>query len=635
VTRATDTAAHRKLTAKDLAGPDEHPADPNQTATAKQKRAGEKKLDRNLMRGLWEAIRPHKLGLIAAILMVPIVDGAHLAQPYLLKVAVDQNFAQRDSTGLLRTGLMFFGLLAVEFVLGYVQLYLMNVTGQRAMRDLRVRTFAHMQSLDPQFFTKQPVGKLLTRLTSDVEAIQEAIAGGVVSLISDVFKLVGIVTIMLILDPKLTFVAMISVPVLALAAVAMRKVLRAVYREVRTQLAIINSFLNESLNGIALVQGYAREARTAAEYDDLNAEFRDSYQKAIRFDATLFAVVEMAATVTIGAILWSGGLRIFEGALTFGTLIAFMEWMRRFFVPLRDISMKYSMLQSALAAAEKIFWLLGQKATLREGEVQLVGKRPTFNESIALDHVRFAYPGGEDVLPDFSLTIRKGERVALVGATGSGKTTVSRLLNRFVDPVGGAVRLDGRDIRDLDIDCYRSLFAVVPQEVFLFAGTLRDNIRLGKDGQGLAGDAEIERAVNSVAGMGLLKRLPDGLDHKLTERGANLSAGEAQLVAFARALVAKPEILILDEATSSVDPETEAALVAATQEALAGRTALIIAHRLSTVRNADRIVVMNRGRIVEQGRHDELLALDGLYARLCRLQFDSNAEVARDLEQAA
>jgi ATP-binding cassette, subfamily B, multidrug efflux pump len=575
-----------------------------------------KAYDARLMRRLWVYIRPYKLWFWAAMLCLPLTSVCSLAQPYLLKVAIDQYMAQGDHTGVLRTGVLYGVAMLAEFGFLYLQYYLMMLVAQKSLADLRVDLVQHLQELPAQFFDRNPVGRLVTRLTTDVDVINEMFAAGALTILMDVATLLGIVGIMLMIDWHLALVTLALVPPLGLAVNYFRVAARRNYRQIRDRLARLNAYLQEALAGIIVIQLFARERRSQERFDRLNDEFREANHDANVYEAALFSIVEALSSISLAAIVWYGGGEIVAGALAFGTLVAFIEYMQRFFVPVRDFSTKYAVMQSAMASSERIFELLDQPVPIVSPAQPL---RPVaVRGRIEFEHVWFAYRGEEWILRDVSFVVEPGERIAIVGHTGAGKTTVIKLLNRSYDVQRGRVLVDGVDVRDWDLAALRRHIGVVLQDVFLFSGTVMSNLTLGRDD---VSPADAIAAAQTVHADAFIRRLPRGYEEPVRERGNNLSVGQRQLLAFARALAYRPTVLVLDEATSSVDTETELLIQDAVAHLLSGRTALVVAHRLSTIENADRILVMHGGEIRESGTHAALLQQRGLYYRLYQLQY--------------
>jgi ATP-binding cassette subfamily B multidrug efflux pump len=576
--------------------------------------------DARLMARVWGVTRPHARFVGASLVLFPLVALLELLQPYLVKLAIDDHILRRDFLGLGRVAALFLGLLLALYALRMAQAYLTQVTGQRVMYDLRNALFAHLERLDAPFFDRNPVGRLMTRVLNDVEAINELFASGVVSILGDVLILAGVVTIMLGMNWELALVTFSLVPLLVLASAYFRVRARDSYRLVRTRLARLNAFLQESLQGMSVIQLFARERRERALFAGLNADLRRGQFRSTVYDASLYATVEAVGSAAVALLLWYGGGEVARGALTFGGLVAFLEYTHRFFLPIRDLGAKYAVMQAAVVAAERIFGLLDTRPAVgpREAGNGAPGGEPG-TPAVEFRQVWFAYHGEEWVLRDCSFVVTRGEQVALVGPTGEGKTTIARLIIRAYDVGRGQVLVEGRDVRDWDLTALRRHVGLVPQETFLFSGTVEDNLRLGNDGG--VSDADVRRAVSAANAGRLVETLPGGLAEEIRERGANLSQGQRQLLAIARALIYNPRVLALDEATSSVDPESEALIREALVRLLAGRTSVVIAHRLSTIQRADRILVLHKGQVRESGRHAELLTRRGLYARLYELQF--------------
>jgi len=562
------------------------------------------------------------IGLSVGLLFV--VMGAGLVQPYLFKVLIDDHLVRGEGHGLARLVLLYMAAAAVELAARYAQTYLMERTGQNVILDLRRRAFAHLQGLDAAFFDRHPVGRLMTRVTTDIEALADLFSSGVVTLLGDTIKLLAIVVILWWLDPHLALVTFAMAPVLFAISALFRGRIRHAYREARRRIARINARLQETISGMLIVQLFRREPLERREFAAINRDHRDAELRTVVYESSFSAVIELVGTLATALILAYGGWRILAGVLTFGTLAAFLEYTTRFFAPIRDLSGFYAVLQAAMASLERLFELFDTRPTItspaRPAPLRAVEGR------IEFERVSFAYRPGAPVLRDIDLRITPGERVAVVGATGSGKTTLVRLLIRLYDPDSGVVRIDGHDLRDLPLPWIRSQVTTVLQDPFLVTGTIADNIAFGNS---RLERHRIETAAQQVHADTFIRRLPHGYDHPVRERGGNLSAGQKQLVGFARALACEPRVLVLDEATSHVDVATEALVQEALTTLLRGRTALIIAHRLSTIVGADRILVMHHGRIVEEGTHSALVARGGIYARLHALQFGAADGVAR------
>ena len=573
--------------------------------------------DRRLAARLLEAARPHRGLITGSLLLFPVVAVLELAQPWLLKVAIDDHILKSDWLGLTRVGGLYIAVLAVLYALRTLEGYLMQLTGQRVIHDLRAAIFDHLLRLEARFFDRNPVGRLMTRVLHDVEAVSEAFTSGLFAVVADVVTLTGVVAVMLWIDWRLALVTFSLMPILLVVATYFRLNARDAYREVRRRLARLNGFLQESLQGMTVVQLFVRERHERERFRRLNIGYRQALFGSTRWEASLYAVVEALGSIALALLIWYGSGRIVAESLTFGALVAFIQYTNRFFLPIRDLGAKYTVMQWAMASSERIFGLLDRAPAIVSPSAPRPRARRSGAPAVELQSVWFAYDGDDWVLRDCSFSVAPGERVAIVGATGEGKTTCARLLNRSYDVRQGRVLVDGVDVREWDLAELRRHVGIIFQDSVLFAGTIEQNLRLGADGA--VSPADLSRALESSRA-GFVTELPRGLGELLGERGANISHGQRQLLAIARALVYNPAVLVLDEATSSVDPESEALIRQAMTGLLAGRTSITIAHRLSTVHAADRILVLHRGRVHEDGTHTELLRRGGLYARLYELQ---------------
>jgi ATP-binding cassette, subfamily B, multidrug efflux pump len=598
-----------------------------------------KAYDTRLLARLWPFVRPHSGYIVISLSTLVVISLVNLVRPLLLGDVVHQAGAG-DGKLLFRDGLGLALLLVCTQTLTYAQMYTMQIAGARAMADLRSTVFQFFQRLRLRYYDRTPVGRLVTRATNDVDALSELFASGALNAMGDIIALAGIVAMMLVLDWRLSVVSFLALPVVGVIVNYIRTRTRAAYRDVRGRTARLNAFLNEQVNGIAVVQAFVREATAAAEFDGINTSYRDANKRAIYYEALLDAAIEMVSTLCIASILWFAGIRrATDSTVTFALVVTFTQYIRQFFEPISLLSQRYTLLQSAMSGAERIFELLDEKdlapAALPPEACSPAGSP---DEAIALEHVDFEYKPGAPVLHDVCFSARRGERIALVGATGAGKTTVASLLLRLYEPQSGAVRVQGCDVRSYEPQALRRLFSVVPQDVFLFPGTILTNVAVADD---VPDRARAEDALRRIGAYELFARrgaaaaaneTPAGsaLDARVDERGQNFSGGERQLLAFARAIYRDAPLLVLDEATASVDSDTEARLQRALEEAIRGRTALVIAHRLSTIRAADRIVVFHKGRVVEQGTHDALVALQGVYARLYRMQYAHEQAIAAE-----
>jgi ATP-binding cassette subfamily B multidrug efflux pump len=586
--------------------------------------------DAALMRRLLRYLRPYLWMTAAAVAMLLALAVLQLAGPYLTEVAIDRAIPARDLHLIALLGVAMAAALVAEFALEYGQTVLTAYIGQRVMVDLREQIFRKLQRLAVGFYDRNPVGRLITRVTSDVETLNDMFTGGVVALFGDVFTLLVIMLWMLAVDWKLALVSFAVIPFIAAAARVFQRTVRRAYRDIRVRLARINAFLQEHVTGMRVVQLFGREAQAAERFEAVNRKYLDANLASIAAYALFFPAVELLTSVALASILLYGGDRVLGHTLTVGVLAAFLQLARRFFRPLQDLSEKYNILQSAMASSERVFRLLDAAETVQEPARPVVLPRPV-RGVVAFEDVWFRYPSADGagapddawVLRGVSFTARPGETVAIVGHTGAGKTTIINLLLRYYDVVKGRVTVDGVDVRDLPQHDLRALIGLVQQDVFLFTGDIASNIRLGAP----IADAAVEAAARRVGAHRFIERLPARYAHRLGERGQSVSVGERQLLAFARALAVDPAVLVLDEATSSVDAEAEALIQAAIAELMRGRTSIVVAHRLSTVQHADRILVLHHGQIRERGTHRELLAAGGLYERLYQLQLGAGLEV--------
>jgi ATP-binding cassette subfamily B multidrug efflux pump len=598
-----------------------------------------KAYDLRLMRRLWRYVAPYRMQVFGTLALVAPIFLMEIAPAWIIKTGLDQatgaNAAGIDALSAVLEppagihpfawfGLLYFCTVLVGAGLQFGNMVLMATTGQSAMRDLRRDVFDHIQGMHLGFFDRSPVGRLVTRVTNDAENVAEMFTAGIVAFITDLIKMVGFAVALYWVDPELALLAFAIVPVLAVAAIFFRFKVREAFRAVRVRIARINAHIQETITGMKVVQLFAREERNLAFFSEMNADHRDAWQRSIHYDALLFSAVEAAQGITVAVIIWYGT----GGAFEAGVLYVFIDWMRRFFMPLRDLSAKYSVMQSSMASSERILELLDTEPEVRDPETRVEFPEHVAGAargSVEFEHVWFSYASDEDlpddddrwVLRDVSFRVTAGDKVAFVGATGAGKTTIIKLLNRLYDVNRGCIRVDGVDVRDVPQRVLRSRIATVLQDVFLFSGSLAENISLGRD------DLDRETLVGACRAVEVdrfISALPDGYDTSVRERGVNFSAGQRQLFSFARALVHGADILVLDEATSSIDTETEALVQHGIKVLMEGRTAIAIAHRLSTVRDVDCIYVLHAGRLVESGPHQELLACGGVYHRLYSLQ---------------
>ena len=581
-----------------------------------QEEALGKAYDGRLIRRLWGFLRPYRRTFWLSVVCLPLNTGFMLAQPYLRKLAIDHYISAGDARGLGRIGMLYVGAIIGECLSFYANYYLTMLVAQRSLAALRVQVFAHVQRLPMSYFDRNPIGRLVTRMTSDVDVLNEMFAAGAMTIFMDVLTMASIVVIMASLDARLALAALVLMPVLVLGINFFRLAARRTYRQIRERIARLNAYLQEALSGMMIIQLFAREQRCFDEFDALNDDHREANHWSNIYEAALFSMVEALASMSGAIMVWYAAGDILAGMVAFGTLVAFLEYIQRFFIPIREFSTKYAVMQSAMASAERIFQLLDTPpAILSPPSAHAPAE---VRGAIEFDHVWFAYKGEDYVLRDVSFRVEPGEKIAIVGATGSGKTSVIKLLSRFYDVSRGTIRVDGVDVREWDLHALRRRIGVVLQDVFLFSGDVGGNISLGRPE---VTPAEIEAVARRVNAWGFIQALPGGLGERLRERGSNLSTGQRQLLAFARALAYEPSILVLDEATSSVDTETEMLIQDALTTLMRDRTALVIAHRLSTIEHSDRIIVLHHGVIRESGTHLELIAARGIYHRLYELQY--------------
>ncbi len=593
-----------------------------------------KAYDTALLRRFASYVAPYRFAVIVVVLILPLVAACRLVQPWIIKIAIDNHIISGKLAGLEIIALGFLGILIVESLLSFLEVYLLQSVGQRVMSDMRAELYRHVMHLPVTWFDKVPTGSAVTRLTSDIEVLGEMFASGIITIIGDILLLIGIISVMLWMNLKLSLVTFSVLPVLLYVAYTFRRRMRKSFREVRARLGTMNSFLNECISGISIIQIFNRERDEERRFSLLNASYRDANMPVIFWDASLYAMVEALSSIAVALIIWYGGGEILRGALTFGVLVAFIQYIEKFFGPIRDLSAKYSVMQGAMAALERIFALLDTERGGRRTEVigqkkhrEVSSSGSTKNHEPRTPHpliefrdVSFSYQAGDDILSGFNLTVLRGERIAIVGESGGGKTTLTRLLTRLYEIERGTILLEGIDISKLDLKEVRSRVGVVLQDPCLFAGSIEFNICLGNE----QARQRVRQAAAAVGADRFIEKLPRGYDEEVRERGSNFSVGEKQLLSFARAVAFDPEILVLDEATASIDSASEQMIQEGITGMMQGRTSLVIAHRLSTIRNADRIITIQRGIKTEEGSHEELLRSGGIYARLHQLQFNGN-----------
>lgn len=577
-----------------------------------------KNLDWHILKRLFYFSRPYLRFIIGSIAFLPAVALFHLIQPIFIREAIDNCIAKGSTQGLSILAIFFFAALICEFLSRRFQIYFIELSGQKISYYLRKKLFSHIQSRSSRFFDKNPVGKLVTRLTTDVEHVSELFSSGVITLFSDVVILIGIVGIMLWLNWQLALITFCVLPFLFALAIAFRVLSRRVYRVIRSKLSNMSSHIQESLLGINVIQLFVQERKTEDKFITISEEHRKAHFLSNIYDSLFYSFIELLSTLTLALVLWKGAGSILEGMLTFGTLVAFIDYIYKFFVPIRELGNKFSIIQSSFTSCERVFSLLDNQEVIPQPKQPV--SFPNKKGEITFHHVSFEYQPNVPVLKDISFKIDPGEKVALVGATGSGKTTLIKLINRTYDATQGEIEVDGVSIHQFALSELRRHIGVVLQDVALFSSTLERNIKLGFQH---IEDEAMHEAAKAVRADYFIDRLPYGYQHRIMQAGSNLSHGERQLISFARVLVYNPKILILDEATSSVDTETEKWIQEALHKIMKGRTSIIIAHRLSTIRDVDRILVLHKGELKESGTHQELIQKNGYYRQLYDLQFKS------------
>jgi ATP-binding cassette, subfamily B, multidrug efflux pump len=583
-----------------------------------------KAYDARLMRRLLRYLRPYWTYVALAFVGVGVDVAAELTQPYLIKVAIDRYIAARN-LGPLPVLAAVYGLMLLAVFAGeYVQTWTLQTTGQHIMFDLRTEIYDKLQRLDVRYYDRNPVGRLMTRVTSDVDALNELFASGIITVFNDVFMLVGIAAIMLGMNWRLALVTFTVLPLIVLITQWFRRNARDSYRVVRGLVARINAFLQENITGMSTVQLFGREAHNFSKFDEIDRAHRDANIASIFYYAVFYPAVEVVGALAAALIIWSGGASVLSHTLTLGALVAFLQYVQRFFGPISDMSEKFNTLQSAMASSERIFTLLDEPIAIATPASPVARPAPALGH-IVFDHVSFGY-NADEVIKDMSFEVLPGERVGIVGATGSGKTTLINLLLRFYDVGRGRIAIDGVDVRHLDLDDLRGLFSLVLQDVHLFSGTIAENIRLGSRN---ITDERVRSAAEAVRASTFIERLAGGYDAPVAERGSTLSVGQKQLLSFARALAYDPRVLILDEATSSIDTETEILIRDALRVLMKDRTTIAIAHRLSTIQDMDKILVLHKGVLREAGTHQQLLALRGIYFKLFELQYSERQPAAQ------
>jgi ATP-binding cassette, subfamily B, multidrug efflux pump len=575
-----------------------------------------KSIDKSLMKRLLSFAMPYRKFIFLATFLTITISALSAIRPRLTPIAIDDHIQTGDLPGLQFIVLILLASLLVQGIIQYGTTYLTSWIGQKITYDLRKKIFNHLMKLNLKFFDRNPIGRLVTRVTNDVEVLFEVFSSGIVTAFGDIFTLLWILYFMFTLDFELSLVTLSVLPVLIYATSVFRKKVRESYRRIRLLVAKLNSFIQEHISGISIVQYFVKEKNTVNEFEKINREHTEQNKKSIFYYAVFFPIVELIGAIAVGLIIWYGGGQVVQDVISLGVIIAFIQYTEMFFRPIRDLSEKYNILQMAMASSERIFHLLDHKPAIEDPDNPVELKDVKGN--IEFKNVCFGYNENEPVLKNVSFEIAQGEKVAFVGATGAGKSTIINLILRFYDVNKGSISLDGIDVRNLMQDELRKNIAIVLQDVFLFTGTIRSNITLGNEN---ISDEKVRDAIDNVGLSSFVNSLPLKLDHKINERGSTLSVGQRQLISFARALAYDPKILILDEATSSVDTHTEILIQGATRKLIEGRTSIIIAHRLSTIQRCDKIIVMHKGELKESGTHNELIAKGGLYYKLYQLQY--------------
>lgn len=576
--------------------------------------------DKTLMSRLIKFVLPHKNKLIIALILMILSSVSMVIMPYVQKIAVDRYIMPPDMPGNIR-GLSLIVILYIlissfNWFIAYGQSYVLVWMGQNVIYDISYKLFSHIQSLSLEFFDRQEVGKIISRLTNDVQSLNELLTHGITGIIRDFFMMIGIMGFMLYMNVRLSLLSFILVPLLFMVSLTFRKKFRTAFREVRKKIANVTAKLEEGISGVKVVKSFSRENTNIQHFDRTNIENFEANMQAVKVWSIYFPIVEVITAIGICIVVWNGGVQVMGGMLTRGELLAFLSYVRMFYMPIRQLSQIYTTMQSAMAASERIFDILDTKSKVLESPNAI--EMPPIIGYVNYDNVSFGYDEGKYVINDISFSAEPGQTIAIVGPTGAGKTTIVNLLIRLYDPQEGTISIDGYDIRKVKIHSLRRQMGIVLQDSFLFSGTIKENIRYGRLD---ATDDEIVQAAEAVSAHRFISQMPDGYDTQVGERGTRLSVGQRQLVSFARALLANPRILILDEATSSVDAYTEMLIQKALEKLLKNRTSFVIAHRLSTIVNADKLLVINEGKIVEIGTHSELLEKGGLYHKLYNMQF--------------
>jgi ATP-binding cassette subfamily B multidrug efflux pump len=577
-----------------------------------------KAFDSELIKRIYKYFSPYKNTFILAVILTVLIAILAPLRPYLIQYTLDEYILQMDGEGLAFMTLLLISSLLVEVLLSYFQTYYTNWLGQNAIKDLRKRVFAHILKLKPKYFDQTPIGTLVTRTISDLEAIAEVLSQGLITIAGDILQIVTIITVMFWLDWRLALISLCTLPLMILATYIFKEKIKSAFSAVRTEVSTLNAFLQEHITGMNVVQIFNREEEEKRKFSEINGRHKKAHVQSVWYYSIFFPVVELISAFSLGLLVWWGARGVITEQFSLGTIISFMLYLNMLFRPMRMLADKFNTLQMGVVAGERVFDVLDTNEVIPNLGKKKLSK---ITGKITFENVWFAYNDEDgDVLKDINLSIEPGQTLALVGATGAGKSSIINVLSRFYDIKKGSVKIDGIDIRDFEISSLRNHIGIVLQDVFLFSGSIAENITLYNSE---ISHSEIEAAAKEVGAWGFIQRLPGGLNYNVMERGSTLSTGQAQLISFIRALIYNPEVLVLDEATSSVDTETEILIQNATTKLMKGRTSIVVAHRLSTIQNADKIVVLDKGEVMEMGSHKELLQKDGFYKRLYNLQFES------------
>jgi len=602
---------------KNLAGKTSSSGQTDKKGLLYEKDIEEVQIDRKVILRLFGYVRPYRHILALTVFLLLVTALLEIAGPYLIKIAIDRYLTPEQYEGFVYIAVLFGAVIILEFAFRFFQQYLTEYLGQKIMYDMRMDIFRHIQKMEMSFFDKNPVGRILTRVTTDVQALNELLSSGIVTFFGDIFMIAGITAVMISLSWKLSAVTFSVLILLGLATFVFRKKVRLSFKVIRAKISNMNAYIHEAITGINTIKLFNRQGKNEKEFDDINSQYTNEYLKTIFYYSVFFPVVGFLGALAVALIIWYGGGSVVRSIITLGTLVAFIQYIEKFFHPISDLAEKFGIIQEAIAASERIFTLLDQKPAI------ISPLKPAFVKDlrgdISFENVWFAYENDNYILKDISFEIKSGQSLAIVGATGSGKTSIINILSRFYDIRKGSIKLDGTDIRDLELDFLRRHIGIVMQDVFLFSGTIFENITLGD--KKITYD-DVVRASEYVNAHKFISRLPDGYNTDIKERGQILSVGQRQLIAFARAIVFNPEILlVLDEATSSIDSEIEALIQDALEKIMSNRTTIIIAHRLSTIKKADNIIVLSHGKIVEEGTHRQLLSNKNVYFKLYKYQY--------------